>query len=186
MGRPETLTRYQLHIGGRWVEPAGKGYFPSYNPFTQEPWAEIPQAGPEDVKAAVAAARDTFDRVWSKTSGIDRAKLMLRLADIMEEEGPRMGRLESTDNGKVVRETSSQMLFLARVLRFYAGYADKIWGKVMPLDRKVAGGARRRQLRGGEAVGARLCDDARIREARREGRLPGGRVQRGHGRWRDR
>jgi len=135
MGRPETLTRYQLYIGGCWVEPAGKGYFPSYNPYTQEPWAEIPQAGPEDVKAAVAAARDTFDRVWSKTSGIDRAKLMLRLADIMEEEGPRMARLESTDNGKVVRETSSQMLFLARVLRFYAGYADKIWGKVMPLDR---------------------------------------------------
>ncbi len=135
MGRPETLTRYQLYIGGRWVEPAGKGYFPSYNPYTQEPWAEIPQAGPEDVKAAVAAARDTFDLVWSKTSGFDRAKLMLRLADIMEEEGPRMGRLESTDNGKVVRETSSQMIFLARVLRFYAGYADKIWGKVMPLDR---------------------------------------------------
>ena len=135
MGRPETLTRYQLYIGGRWVEPAGKGYFPSYNPYTQEPWAEIPQAGPEDVRAAVAAARDAFDCVWSKTSGYDRAKLMFRLADIIDEEAPRLGRLETTDNGKVLRETSSQMIFLARVLRFYAGYADKIWGKVMPLDR---------------------------------------------------
>ena len=135
MGRPESLPRYELYVGGRWVEPAGKGYFPTYNPYTQEPWAHVAQAGPEDVKAAVAAARETFDRVWSKTSGYDRAKLMFRLADIIEGDAPRLGRLETTDNGKVLRETSSQMLFLARVLRFFAGYADKIWGKVMPLDR---------------------------------------------------
>lgn len=135
MGRHESLPRYNLYIGGRWVEPAGRNYFPSYNPYTQQAWAEIPQANAEDVKAAVAAARDAFDRVWSKTSGYDRAKLMFRLADLIEEDAPRLGRLETTDNGKVLRETQSQMLFLARVLRFFAGYADKIWGKVMPLDR---------------------------------------------------
>lgn len=135
MGRVESLPRYELYVGGRWVEPAGQAYFPTYNPYTQEPWAHIAQAGPDDVKAAVAAARTTFDRVWSKTSGYDRAKLMFRLADLIEQEAPRMGRLETTDNGKVLRETSSQMLFQARVFRFFAGYADKIWGKVMPLDR---------------------------------------------------
>ena len=135
MEKRQPLPRYQLYIGGRWVEPASNSYFPSYNPYTQEPWAEIPQAGPEDVRAAVSAAREAFDRVWSNTPGVERAKLMFRLADLMEAEAPRMGRLETTDNGKVLRETSSQMLFLARVLRFYAGYADKIWGKVMPLDR---------------------------------------------------
>jgi aldehyde dehydrogenase (NAD+) len=47
-----------------------------------------------------------------------------------------MGVLESTDNGKVIRETRSQMLFAARLYRFFAGYADKIWGKVIPLDRR--------------------------------------------------
>lgn len=132
MGKPD-LPRYHLHIAGRWIE--GRQRFPSYNPCTQEPWAEITQAGPDDVAAAVSAAHDAFEHVWRGTSGYQRARLMFRLADIVEENAPRLARLETTDNGKVLRETSSQMLFLARVLRFHAGYADKIWGKVMPLDR---------------------------------------------------
>lgn len=135
MARPVPLPRYDLYIGGRWIAPASKIYFPSYNPYTREPWAQIAQGGSDDTQAAVTAARDAFDRIWSKVPGVERARLMLRLADLLEEKAPFMGRLESTDNGKIIRETSSQMLFFSRILRFYAGYADKIWGKVMPLDR---------------------------------------------------
>lgn len=129
------LPRYSLYVDGRWVEPSQGESFPTYNPYTQEPWAHVAQAGPEDVKAAVSAARTAFDETWSKSTGYARAKLMLRLADLMEAERDRMARLETTDNGKVIRETSSQMLVVARAFRFFAGYADKIWGKVMPLDR---------------------------------------------------
>lgn len=129
------LERHGIYIAGEWREPAGKAYFPTYNPYTQQPWAEISQADASDVRTAVAAARECFDRTWSRTSGLQRARLLNRLADIIEANAPEMGALETRDNGKVIRETTSQLKFLARTFRFYAGYCDKIFGKVIPLDR---------------------------------------------------
>jgi acyl-CoA reductase-like NAD-dependent aldehyde dehydrogenase len=117
------------------VPPTGGERFATYNPFTQTPWATISQADATDVAAAIATARQTFDRTWRGTSGYERAKLLFRLADLVEASADRIGRLESTDNGKIIRETTSQVVFLARLFRFYAGYADKIWGRVIPLDR---------------------------------------------------
>jgi (Z)-2-((N-methylformamido)methylene)-5-hydroxybutyrolactone dehydrogenase len=136
MGEHANLPRYKLHIGGQWAEPSGKETFPSINPFNQEPWAIIPQADKADVDKAVAVAREAFDKSWRKTTGLERAKLLFTLADLIEKSAERMSRLETTDNGKVIRETSAQMLFAARQFRFYAGYADKIWGKTIPLDRR--------------------------------------------------
>ena len=134
--KSEALPHYKLYIGGEWVEPSGGETFPSYNPYTQEPWTVISQADAEDVKKAVATARSTFEKTWRKVSGLERSRMLNRLADLMEDSADRMGRLETTDNGKVFKETGAQMLFAARVYRFYAGYADKIWGKVIPLDRQ--------------------------------------------------
>lgn len=129
-----TPRHYELFIGGEWVRGAGQEYFPAINPFDQETWALIPQATDDQVASAIARARETFDTVWKKTSGYERATLLNRLADLLEADSARMGRLESTDNGKVIRETQTQMKFAARQYRFFAGYADKLWGKVIPLD----------------------------------------------------
>jgi len=126
--------KYQLFINGEWVESPRQEYFPAVNPYTQEAWADIPQASDEQVASAIDSARFAFDSVWSKTSGAERARLLTRLAELLEADAKRMGVLESTDNGKVIRETSSQMLFAARQYRFFAGAADKLWGKVIPLD----------------------------------------------------
>src|SRR5918994_1702126 len=71
---------------------------------------------------------------WKHTNGLERARLMNRLADLLEADAERMSRLETTDNGKVIRETSNQMRFAARNYRFFAGYADKLYGEVIPLD----------------------------------------------------
>ena len=95
----------------------------------------ISQADATDVSAAIAAARRTFEDVWRHKSGLERGKLMFKLADLVEASAERIGRLETTDNGKVIRETTGQAHYVARTLRFYGGYADKIWGKVIPLDR---------------------------------------------------
>lgn len=130
------MRSYELCIGGQWVKPAAGEYFKSYNPFNQEPWARVAQGQEADVQAAVDAARHTFETTWRQTAGVERARLMHRLATLLEESADKMGVLETTDNGKVIRETTSQMLFSARLYRFYAGYADKIWGKVIPLDRR--------------------------------------------------
>ena len=130
------MREYKLYINGEWVAPNGGETFPSYNPFVQEPWATVSQGDAVDVKRAVAAARDCFETRWRLTSGLERARLMHRLADLLEASADKMANLESTDNGKVIRETRAQMAFSARVYRFYAGYADKLFGQVIPLDQK--------------------------------------------------
>ncbi|MFG1262384.1 aldehyde dehydrogenase [Xanthobacter aminoxidans] len=130
------MTHYKLFINGQWVEEPGQERFPAINPYTREEWASLAQASDQQVADAIAAARTAFETHWSKTSGAERARLMNKLADLLAADAPRMGRLESTDNGKVIRETQSQMLFAARQYRFFAGYADKLWGKTIPLDQR--------------------------------------------------
>ncbi len=126
--------KYKLFINGEWTADAAQSYFPAVNPYTRETWAEVPQASDDQVIAAIDAARHAFDTVWSKTSGLARGTLMIRLADLLEADAQRMGELETTDNGKVIRETSTQMKMAARAYRFFAGAADKLAGKVFPLD----------------------------------------------------
>jgi (Z)-2-((N-methylformamido)methylene)-5-hydroxybutyrolactone dehydrogenase len=130
------MRRHKLYINGEWVAPNSGETFLSTNPFTQEPWAEISQADETDVRRAVDAARSTFEQTWRHTTGLERARMMNRLADLLEASANDMAVLETTDNGKVIRETRGQMVFAARIYRFFAGYADKIWGKVIPLDQK--------------------------------------------------
>jgi aldehyde dehydrogenase (NAD+) len=125
-----------LFIGGQWVRESNQEDFPSINPYTREAWVTIPQASSRQIADAIAAARLAFETTWGKTSGTDRARLLHRLADLIEADADRMGLLESTDNGKVIRETRGQMSFAARQYRFFAGYADKLWGRVIPLDQR--------------------------------------------------
>lgn len=129
------MKHYKLYIGGEWVEASG-GSFESFNPYTQKAWATISEATETDVQKAVDAAREAFERTWRLTSGIERARLMLRLAELIEQSATHFGKLESTDNGKIIRETKSQMVFFGRQLRFFAGFADKLWGKNIPLDQR--------------------------------------------------
>ena len=132
------LPHYPLHIAGEWRESRSAGRFDAINPYTGQAWATVAQADAQDVADAVAAAHDCFRRTWSRTSGYERGRLMLRLADLLQEAAPRMGRLESTDNGKIIRETQPQMVFAARQYRFFAGYADKLFGQQIPLDQRDA------------------------------------------------
>jgi aldehyde dehydrogenase (NAD+) len=130
------LHEYKLFIGGEWNASSTGATFPAMNPFNQQIWAIIPEASDPDVQSAVAAARDAFVNKWNLTSGLERATLINKLAGLLEENADRMSLLESTDNGKIIRETRSQMLFATRVYRFFAGYADKLWGNVIPLDQR--------------------------------------------------
>src|SRR5690606_29997786 len=128
------MQRYGLFINGQYTQPVQGGTLTSSNPYTGEAWAEIPNACDQDVNRAVAAARHAFDNTWRHTPGIRRAGWMLRLAELIEQNADRMSRIESTDNGKIVRETRPQMLWVGRQLRYYAGYADKLYGQHIPLD----------------------------------------------------
>ncbi|UMA67157.1 aldehyde dehydrogenase (plasmid) [Roseivivax marinus] len=125
---------FQMLIDGDWVDGAGSERLDSYNPFDQSVWATIPQATEDDVARAITAAHTAFRGVWRKTSGRDRASMMLRLADLVEENADALAQADSTDNGKVIRETGAQMRFAARNYRHFAGYADKLTGETIPLD----------------------------------------------------
>src|SRR5690625_4947371 len=100
---------FQQFINGAFRNGAKDRWFSAMNPYTGKSWATVARAEVEDVEAAVAAARDAFDNVWSRYTGLQRAKLMHRLADLLERDAHAMAVLESTDNGKVIRETQAQM-----------------------------------------------------------------------------
>jgi (Z)-2-((N-methylformamido)methylene)-5-hydroxybutyrolactone dehydrogenase len=128
------MKRCRMYIDGHWVDGSSGERFESLNPYTQHAWASVPQASEADVHAAVAAARSAFTKTWRGTAGVKRAALMLKLADILEREAKGLAVIETTDNGKVIRETGPQMLFAARQLRHFAGMADKLRGHTIPLD----------------------------------------------------
>ncbi len=123
----------QMVIDGQSVDAADGAVSDAVNPFDGRAWGTIPAAGRADVDRAVAAARAAFP-AWRATPGVERARLMHRLADAIEASADRLAEWETTDNGKVIRETRPQMSFAARNLRFFAGYADKLYGKTIPLD----------------------------------------------------
>lgn len=88
-------------IGGEFVTPASGSYIDDYEPATGKVIAEIPDSDARDVDAAVSAARKAFIS-WSRTPAADRSKLLLRLADLIEQNLEELARLESRDNGKTV------------------------------------------------------------------------------------
>ncbi len=126
--------RYKLFIDGKWRDASGGATIPAINPYNQTVHAEIPVATAADVDEAVAAARRAYDTHWSKTLPGARVRMMNALADLIDTNAERLAVLETTDNGKVIRETSNQMGYAARLFRYYAGWADKITGDVVPLD----------------------------------------------------
>jgi aldehyde dehydrogenase (NAD+) len=131
-----SLKRYRMLIGGQWVEAAAGATFESVDPFTGRPWAVVPRAGPADVDLAVTAAREAFDSgPWRRTTGVERARLMRRLAELIAANAERIAVVESTDNGKLIREMEGQLRGLADYYHYFAGAADKLSGETLPADR---------------------------------------------------
>jgi aldehyde dehydrogenase (NAD+) len=119
--------RYGLYIGGEEVEPRSGEWFTSVSPSTEEPLAEVAQAGPEDVALAVGAAREAFENGWSGLKPSERAKYLFRIARILQERARELAVAESLDGGKPIRESRDVDLPLAAAHFFYyAGWADKL------------------------------------------------------------
>jgi aldehyde dehydrogenase (NAD+) len=119
--------RYGLFVGGEFIAPRSDEYYTTINPATEEPLAELPQAGPEDVAFAVEAARDAFANGWSAAAPAERAKYLYRIARILQERSREFAVLESLNGGKPIRESRDVDLPLAAAHFFYyAGWADKL------------------------------------------------------------
>jgi len=129
------MRRFQCYIDGRFED--GEASFSSLDPVTGEPWAEMPESREADISRAVEAAHRALydDAAWSKLTATQRGKLLYRLADLVAENAKTLAELETRDTGKIIRETSAQIAYVADYYRYYAGLADKIEGAYLPIDK---------------------------------------------------
>src|SRR5258705_5188593 len=118
---------YGLFIDGSFVDPAQGGSRKTVNPATEEVLAEVAEAGPSDVDAAVVAARRAQMQVWGPMRGADRAKYLFRLARLIQERSRELAGLESIDNGKPIRESPDvDIPLVAAPFFYYAGSAVQL------------------------------------------------------------
>ncbi len=130
------MKTYDHYIAGAHVAPVSGSYFDTDNPYTGEVWAQVARGGAEDADRAVRAAKAAFDKgEWAEMRPTGRGKLLVRLAEIIEREAPRLGELEVRDNGKLIAEMGAQTKYLAEWYRYFGGLADKVEGAVLPSDK---------------------------------------------------
>lgn len=128
------MQQFQQYIDGAFSD--GAGQFESLDPATGTVWALMPDASVEDVNQAVESAEQAFfSPEWAGMTATARGKLLHRLADLIAENAPRLAELETRDTGKIIRETSAQIAYVAGYYRYYAGLADKIEGAHLPIDK---------------------------------------------------
>jgi len=122
----EIASSYGLFIDGEFVDGTGTT-IKSINPATEEVLSEVAVASEADVDLAVRAARRAYTRVWSKTSGAERAKYLYRIARIVQERSRELAVLETLDNGKPIKESRDvDIPLVAAHFFYYAGWADKL------------------------------------------------------------
>ena len=130
--RKSEISPFRMFIDGDFVDAQGGDTFRSIDPFSSAEWAEVPDGGVADVERAVMAARRAFDEgPWPRMAGIERARILRRLASLIEERGDELAALEVFDNGKLLREQSGQMQTLPGYYDYHAGFADKVTADVL-------------------------------------------------------
>lgn len=123
----ELKEKYSLFINGKFVAPSSKKYFDTINPSTEKKIASIADANAADVNLAVKAARNAYDKTWSKMPAAERGKYLYRIARIIQEKARELAVIESMDGGKPIRESRDIDVPLAAAHFFYyAGWADKL------------------------------------------------------------
>lgn len=137
---------------GHWIcgrEVKSSRTFVSFNPTTGEPWASFAAGSSEDVDQAVEAAHSSFaGGAWRSFSATRRGRLMMRWGDAIAEHAENIGRLETSQNGKLLTEMVLQARIVPDWLYYYGGLADKIEGRVIPLDRTSVFNYTRREALG--------------------------------------
>src|SRR6202789_589232 len=125
-GKPKRML-----IDGKWLEAASGKTFESRNPATGELLANVAEGDAEDINLAVAAARRAFNGPWSKFKPAERQRLLLRLADLVEEYIEEFAALDTLDMGAPITRTRAGRQRALGMLRFYAGMATALHGETI-------------------------------------------------------
>jgi aldehyde dehydrogenase (NAD+) len=121
----------KMLIDGQWVESASGKTFDSINPATGEVLARVAEGDAEDIDRAVKAARRAFDGPWRRWKPYERQRLLLRIADLVEEHFDELSVLDTLDMGAPISRTSGGRLRALGMLRYYAGQATALHGETI-------------------------------------------------------
>jgi aldehyde dehydrogenase (NAD+) len=125
-GKPKRML-----IGGKWLEAASGKTFETFNPATGEILATVAEGDKEDIDRAVAAARAAFEGPWSKVKPFERQAMLLRLADLVDENFEELISLDTLDMGAPLSRTRNLRLRVIGMLRYYAGQATALHGETI-------------------------------------------------------
>ena len=121
-------------IDGEWVSSNER--IDSYNPATGEPWAQIPAGTAADVDRAVRAAQRAMTAgPWASMTATERGSAIGRLAALVRENSGHLAEMETRDTGKLIRETIGSSGYVPAFYDYFAGLADKVSGKTLPIDK---------------------------------------------------
>lgn len=126
--------RYENYIGGKWVPPVSGDYFENISPITGQVFCEVARSGAADIELALDAAHAVRQQ-WGTTSATERANILWRMSDIMEENLQLLAIADTIDNGKPLRETMAADVPLAiDHLRYFAGCIRAQEGGISEVD----------------------------------------------------
>ncbi|HET9214395.1 MAG TPA: aldehyde dehydrogenase family protein, partial [Gaiellaceae bacterium] len=122
------VTQHKNYIGGEWVDSAGGETMEVLNPATGETIAEVPASNPEDADRAVQAAKAALSE-WLETTPGERAEILLKLAELIEENTDELAEIESRNVGKPLPVARDEFPVMADNIRFFAGAARVLEGR---------------------------------------------------------
>jgi aldehyde dehydrogenase (NAD+) len=129
------VTAYKLLVNGQWADAKSGKTFDVWNPATQEKIATVPEAGPEDLDAAVAAARAALEGPWARMSAADRGRVIWKAGELLAAKGEEIAKLETANSGKPIFESSKiDVPWSANCYQYFAGWATKIFGETVGIS----------------------------------------------------
>src|SRR5690242_6631477 len=134
--KPPKVKDQPMLIGGRWVDSVSGKTFATINPATGENICQVAEGDKADIDLAVKAARKALEEgPWPKMPAAERGRLLNKLADLIEQHREELAALETLDNGKPYRDSFNiDLPMTIKCYRYYAGWADKIHGKTIPVE----------------------------------------------------
>lgn len=132
--RPSFKTKYNHYINGEWVAPDGGEYFDNVSPIDGKPFTQAARGNAKDIDKAIDAAQEAF-KTWSKTAAAYRSNILLKIADVVEQNLGYLAAVETIDNGKAIRESlAADLPLVVDHFRYFAGVIRSEEGTVSEHD----------------------------------------------------
>jgi acyl-CoA reductase-like NAD-dependent aldehyde dehydrogenase len=131
----DSIRRYQLFVNGKFTDSQSGKTFESISPHDRSVVAVVAEGDKADIDAAVGAARAAYEGPWSTMPAGERAKVLLKIADLIDARGMELGQIDTLDMGAPLMLSSGMAMLAAETFRYWAGMATKLHGLTMPAMR---------------------------------------------------